>query len=85
MNAKMAILQGQQAVDDTPGHQPENYGDVSEGLKVLNFIGLAADYSSPTVQFNAMCLAHLMPTAHNKIRIFEKIIFYNPDALYVLK
>ena len=47
---------------------PENYGDMSEGLKILNFIGLAADYSSPTVQFNAMCLAHLMHTAHNGIR-----------------
>ena len=40
---------------------------MSEGLKTLNLIGLAADYSSPTVQFNAMCLAHLMYTAHNKI------------------
>lgn len=50
------------------GIMPENYGDMSEGLKILNFIGLAADYSSPTVQFNAMCLAHLMHTAHNKLR-----------------
>jgi hypothetical protein len=50
------------------GIKPEDYGSMKEGLKILNFIGLAADYSSPTAQFNRMCLAHLMHTAHNKIR-----------------
>ena len=45
------------------GIMPEDYGRM-EGLKVLNFNGLPADYSSPTVQFNVMCLAHLMHTVH---------------------
>ena len=60
----MAILQGKQTLDGIIG----DYGNMSEGLKTLNFIGLAADYSSKSVQLNAMCLAHLMHTAHNQIR-----------------
>ena len=50
------------------GIMPEDYGNMSEGLKTLNFIGLAANYSSKSVQLNAMCLAHLMHMAHNQIR-----------------
>jgi hypothetical protein len=34
------------------GIMPEDYGSMSEGLKTLDFIGLAADYSSTAVQFN---------------------------------